>query len=97
MAIGINDYMNWPKLTTAVSDAVGFADLLHTQFGYEFIEPALTEKSATRQAIESLIDDDLRAKLKPENDLVIFFAGHGTTRGRRRRQSGEQGRISGAV
>ena len=38
------------------------------------------KKSATRDNINSLIDDDLRSRLKPEDDLVIFFAGHGTTR-----------------
>jgi len=80
VAIGIDHYQNWPVLGTAVSDASGFAKLLTTQFGFEYAVEPLTEKSATRDNINSLIDDDLRSRLKPEDDLIIFFAGHGTTR-----------------
>jgi len=80
LAIGINAYANWPRLGTAVNDAKGFANLLDSHFGYESAFPPLTDKQATRDNIESLIDDDLRSKLKPDDDLVIFFAGHGTTR-----------------
>jgi hypothetical protein len=80
LVIGINTYANWPRLNTAVSDAKGFANLLDARFGYESAFPPLTDKQATRDNIESLIDDDLRSKLKPDDDLVIFFAGHGTTR-----------------
>jgi TPR repeat protein len=80
VAIGIDHYANWPVLSTAVSDATGFAKLLTSKFGFEYAVEPLTEKNATRDAIRSLIDDDLRGRLKPEDSLVIFFAGHGTTR-----------------
>jgi hypothetical protein len=80
VAIGIDHYQNWPVLGTAVSDATGFAKLLTSQFGFEYAAEPLTERSATRDNINSLIDDDLRNRLKPEDDLIIFFAGHGTTR-----------------
>jgi hypothetical protein len=80
VAIGIDHYESWPVLRTAVSDATGFAKLLTSQFGFEYAAEPLTEKSATRDNINSLIDDDLRGRLKPEDDLIIFFAGHGTTR-----------------
>jgi hypothetical protein len=80
VAIGIDHYDNWPVLGTAVSDAAGFAKLLTSKFGFEYGVEPLTEKNATQKAIVSLIDDDLRSRLKPEDSLVIFFAGHGTTR-----------------
>jgi uncharacterized caspase-like protein len=80
VAIGIDHYEDWPILSTAVSDAAGFAKLLTGKFGFEYAVEPLTEKGATREAIVSLIDDDLRSRLKPEDSLVIFFAGHGTTR-----------------
>jgi TPR repeat protein len=80
VVIGIDHYQNWPILGTAVSDATGFAKLLTGQFGFEYAVEPLTEQGATRDNINSLIDDDLRGRLKPEDDLVIFFAGHGTTR-----------------
>src|SRR5580693_9214393 len=65
VAIGIDHYENWPVLSTAVSDATGFAKLLTDKFGFEYAVEPLTEKSATRDAIRSLIDDDLRSRLKP--------------------------------
>jgi len=80
VAIGIDHYQNWPVLNSAVSDATGFARMLTDKFGFENAVEPLTEKNATRDNINSLIDDDLRSRLKPEDDLVIFFAGHGTTR-----------------
>ena len=80
VAIGIDHYQSWPVLGTAVSDATGFAKLLTGEFGFEYAVEPLTEQSATRDSINALIDDDLRNRLKPEDDLVIFFAGHGTTR-----------------
>jgi TPR repeat protein len=80
VAIGIDNYQNWPVLGTAESDATGFAQLLTSKLGFEYVTDPLAEKSATRDHINSLIDDELRGKLKPEDDLVIFFAGHGTTR-----------------
>lgn len=80
VAIGIDHYQNWPVLETAESDAAGFAELLTKQFGFEFAADPLPEKNATRDHINDLLDDELRNKLKPEDDLVFFFAGHGTTR-----------------
>ena len=80
VAIGVDHYANWPILSTAVSDATGFAKLLTDKFGFEYAVEPLTEKNATREAILSLIDDDLRSRLQREDSLVIFFAGHGTTR-----------------
>ncbi len=78
--IGIDHYEHWPVLETAVSDATGFAGLLTQRFGFEYAADPLTEKNATRAGIDALIDDELRSKLKPEDDLILFFAGHGTTR-----------------
>ncbi len=94
VAIGIDHYANWPILSTAVSDATGFSQLLTSKFGFENVVEPLTEKSATREAIISLIDDDLRAKLQPEDSLVIFFAGHGTTR---EDKIGDQTRSAGFI
>jgi uncharacterized caspase-like protein len=63
-----------------VSDATGFAKELQDEFGYQLAVPPITEKLATRKTIESLVTDELPRILKPDDDLIIFFAGHGTTR-----------------
>jgi uncharacterized protein len=78
--IGVNHYANWPILSTAVNDATGFATLLQQRFGYESAAPPLIEKLATRSNIESLIARDLPGKVAREDDLILFFAGHGTIR-----------------
>jgi uncharacterized protein len=78
--IGVNRYANWPILSTAVNDATGFATLLQKQYGYQSAIPPLTEAQATRANIESLITRDLGGKLTGDDDLILFFAGHGTIR-----------------
>jgi TPR repeat protein len=79
VAIGVDHYQNWPVLNNAVNDATGFAKLLIGSFGFEYAAEPLIEEHATRDHINSLIDE-LRTRLRPEDDLIIFFAGHGTTR-----------------
>ena len=44
VAIGIDHYANWPILSTAVSDATGFSQLLTSKFGFENVVEPLTEK-----------------------------------------------------
>lgn len=78
--IGIDNYKNWPKLHNAVSDAVGFQETLTKQAGFIAPIPPLTNENATRDAILSLIQDRLRTELQPDDNLVLFFAGHGHTR-----------------
>jgi hypothetical protein len=73
VAIGIDRHENWPILSTAASDATGFAKLLTSKFGFEYAVEPLTEKGATHEAIISLIEDDLRSRLRPEDSLVIFL------------------------
>ncbi len=80
VAIGIDRYENWPRLKTAVSDAQGLQRLLIDKFAFQQIEPPLIDGAATRPAILSLVEDRLRTELKPDDDLIFFFAGHGTTR-----------------
>lgn len=80
VVIGIDDYLQLPRLRHAVSDVRGVQDVLVQQFGFDApIEP-LTNGAATKPAIEALVEDDLPKILAPEDALVLFFAGHGTTR-----------------
>lgn len=78
--IGINAYQHWKKLSNAVNDAQGIRDLFVETFG--FAEPVshLFDEAATKSAIVSLVEDQLRAELKPDDALILFFAGHGHSR-----------------
>jgi formylglycine-generating enzyme required for sulfatase activity len=75
LSIGINRYVEWPRLETAVAGAVGLADLLGRDYGFEGAR-TLTDGEATRAAITGelarLVDE-----AEPEDSVVIYFAGHG--------------------
>jgi len=87
-AIGINDYTNWQKLKNAVQDAVGFQQTLIDKLGFVAPISPLIDSAATRDAIESLVEDQLRDVLKEDDSLVLFFAGHGHTRVEERSETG---------
>jgi hypothetical protein len=80
VAIGIDDYRGLPKLRCAVKDALGVQELLVRHFGFEALLAPLTDHAATKAAIETLVEDQLRKLLGPDDALILFFAGHGTTR-----------------
>lgn len=75
--IGIDEYVAWPRLGNAVSDAVATSRLFH-QLGFVEVTPPLLEHAATCEAMHRLVTDDL-ADLSPDDSLVLFFAGHGHT------------------
>lgn len=77
LAIGINNYRNWPQLATSVSDAKSLANVLLED--YYFKEKCLIElynEDATRSAVLRKMAY-LSKQLQPEDSLVIFFSGHG--------------------
>jgi len=75
--IGIDQYVAWPQLDNAVSDAMGTARLFLRLGFVEVIKPLL-DGAATSEAMHRLVTDDL-AHLAPDDSLVLFFAGHGHT------------------
>jgi uncharacterized caspase-like protein len=77
-AIGIDRYVARSRLTNAVSDARG-AVAVFGKLGFEPALSPLLDGEATRDAMQALVNDDLR-KLGANDSLVVFFAGHGTTR-----------------
>src|SRR5215510_8890966 len=75
--IGIDRYRAWGRLHNAVSDARA-ALKLFLQLGFEQACEPLLDDAASGDALRSLVTDDL-AGLRPEDSLVVFFAGHGHT------------------
>jgi tetratricopeptide (TPR) repeat protein len=80
VAIAIDKYKSWPTLDNAVSDAIGASESFQKIFRFKQIEPPLLDQAASKAAILELIEDRLRHQLKDNDDLILFFAGHGTTR-----------------
>lgn len=80
VAIGIDDYEN-PKyrLSYGKRDATAFADTLGERgraIFSEVVRRDLVDRAATRAAIEAVFDEVKRAA-RPEDALVIYYAGHG--------------------
>ncbi len=78
--IGIDRYRFHQRLRNAASDARGILRLLTRSLDFEQPVPPLFDADATRDAIMVMIDEQLRAELRPEDELVLFFSGHGLTR-----------------
>ncbi len=78
--IGINEYVHLPRLSNAVNDAKGVQKLFEEKYGAVLATPPLLDTSANKENITHLVEDELRATLKPDDALIFFFAGHGVTR-----------------
>jgi len=75
LVIGINQYPpQVPALQTAVADAKAIGDALHQQYG--FIVKTLLDQQATRANILNQITW-YRDNLQPQDNLLIYYAGHG--------------------
>jgi len=74
LVIGIDRYKNFDRLQTAVSDAKGVAEILKSD--YAFQTKLILDEKATRQTIMKELNT-LKGKLNPEDQLLIYYAGHG--------------------
>jgi TPR repeat protein/uncharacterized caspase-like protein len=72
LVIGINDYEELPALLTAVNDARAIGEVLENAYGYR-VRLLL---NATRADI-ILALDDYRKRLTDQDNLLIYYAGHG--------------------
>lgn len=72
LVIGNNAYAHLRPLKTAINDAIAVGKVLEEMYG--FTVTLLTDASR-EQIIASL--DDLRARLTEQDNLLIYYAGHG--------------------
>lgn len=72
LVIGINGYSDFPALKTPRNDATEVAQVLKER--YSFVTNLLLD--ATRDQILSALDD-YSARLKENDSLLIYYAGHG--------------------
>ncbi|MDH0864026.1 polysaccharide deacetylase family protein [Mitsuaria sp. GD03876] len=86
LVIGIDQYKTWPRLQHAVRDARAIQETLQTQFGFRPENvTTLTDAEATRANILRALNAMARrggdgAKVKRDDRVFVFFAGHGSTR-----------------
>lgn len=74
LIIGINRYQHLQKLVTAVNDVQEISKILNEQ--YEYKVKLITDDNATHDNIMKELNS-LRNTLKPEDKLIIYYAGHG--------------------
>lgn len=72
LVIGINEYRALPKLKTAINDAKVVASVLSDSYGFEV---DLLLNPSRKQIIDRL--DLLAETLTSEENLLIYYAGHG--------------------
>ncbi|KFN50404.1 caspase family protein [Arenimonas composti] len=74
VVIGNNTYRdtNYATLTSASNDANAVAQLLRSRYGYE---TSLVLNGSRLEILTAL--NAMREKLKPEDNLLIYYAGHG--------------------
>jgi uncharacterized caspase-like protein len=72
LVIGNNEYQYLENLNTAVNDASVVADILRRDYGFEV---KLLLNANRYETVTAL--NDLRARLTPGDNLLIYYAGHG--------------------
>ena len=78
VVIGINEYaVGIPRLHYAVADAQAIGDALEAE-GFNVIR--LLNQEATGWRIREVLGDELPSRIRPEDRLVVFYAGHGESR-----------------
>jgi peptidoglycan/xylan/chitin deacetylase (PgdA/CDA1 family)/uncharacterized caspase-like protein len=83
LVIGIDQYAKWPQLHHAVRDARAVQETLVARFGFKPENvTALYDSEATRTNILRVLNDKLAdpKKLKRDDRVLVFYAGHGGTR-----------------
>ena len=76
--IGIDtyDYPIFPNLSNAVKDAEKIRSILMEKYDFQLVEPPIYDESATRENIIERMNL-LASLITKEDNLVIYFAGHG--------------------
>ena len=80
LIIGINEYQNLAKLQTAVGDAQAVDQILRQRYGFQ--TTLLIDAQATRSNILDALSD-YRGRLHDNDNLLIYYAGHGARDGGR--------------
>ena len=78
LAVGIDEYQNFNKLSNAVLDAKTISNLLINNFQFEEQNSRLLlNEEATRENILDTLED-FEKQLTGEDNFLLYFAGHGT-------------------
>lgn len=72
LIVGLESYHYWERLESPHQDARRLGELLNTRYGFDVTLVLDASKNQLMAAI-----DDLRKKVTPDDNVLIYFAGHG--------------------
>ncbi|MEM7660316.1 MAG: caspase family protein [Bacteroidota bacterium] len=77
LLIGVNRYANWTPLFNPVKDCQDIARVLTSQYQFdqEHLITLFNEQASRENILETF--ESLQEKLQPEDNLLIYYAGHG--------------------
>lgn len=76
LIIGINKYQGiWPELKNAVNDAKAVEKTLRDNYTFDEIITLYDEQAARKIIIQKI--ESLEEKVKPDDNVLIFYSGHG--------------------
>jgi TolB-like protein len=77
--IGIDEYSDpsWHTLQKAKYDALDIVNIFGDYLDFQNIVDPLLNENATKATIYNVIRDSIPIHIKPADNLIIFFAGHG--------------------
>jgi formylglycine-generating enzyme required for sulfatase activity len=77
LVIGVDEYLHWPRLKSAVRDAQAVTRMLQEEYSFEPKRViGLYNAEATLRRIEGALRK-LAQELKEDDSLIVFYAGHG--------------------
>jgi len=77
IAVGINEYKYWPRLSNAVADLDTLVTTLITKYQFDSINSTfLTDSLATKKNIINTLRKHIEL-ISPNDNLLIYFSGHG--------------------
>ena len=75
LIIGIDNYQNMPVLKNATADAKAIAEALHNYYGFKHITELYDNKATKANILDNV--RNIVDSLKGDEDILIYFAGHG--------------------
>ncbi len=73
LLIAVNDYDHWTKLANPIADATALKEVLEREYGFE--TQLVTD--VTQAALKRVVDEYARKTFAPNDQLLVFYAGHG--------------------
>ncbi len=87
LIVGISQYRGFRKLDETAGDPERMRTFLLDDAGFDYVH-VLTDEKVTRDRLRTLIQDDFRKRVGPNDRFVFYWSGHGIPVEARSRQLG---------